>query len=633
MSNQFHHRSRTSHSILFVLVLLVASLASPLSGAGQGTNVSSMVDLATVPVATSTFPERGYQLGQAGDLEFGAVQASWSPDAVDHGGWEMIGPAWRHGYATVHVLLSDRADSWSEPLATVTTLVIGLESPDAARRAVPLLLDMAGHEGGAELEGVTVDANEAGVLGLRAVGDYVVTVRYAPAVGQGSTRQNTADWTPESIAALVGATSNRLNDAVDRAETAAESLGIANVMFYGLQSPWTLPWLYYPSTEHYRVLDGRTVAYGGELDADLEGAIPDGINDLFVSRQQLGDEGYEHLIDVSLARFDSGAEAAAFAADPDSITFPPTWEFTATYTDDDPLPDGQTVERVQVDDDFLRASGYRSVHQDGNVVQVVRWLASGNAVVTREAIAWLTDLQVSCLDALPEPCAPVYQDEIPAALGEGYGEASEASTDGDDAATPVPGSTGADVLESGQFGWEIAIPNDGWELVDSEMYTNSEYYELQSGQSLLMVESVVDHHGDPQQCVLDNLSLLEALEERSVIDLGSDDPDERAAGLEPDHAWAVYTVEPVAEERADQEYTVRYDCYTLAAGDASLVVTHVAPRDLWTGERDKGQRFREGIRLPPASATTHITPPEGDGRYLGRTLHMGIPRIWILRAA
>lgn len=148
---------------------------------------------------------------------------------------------------------------------------------------------------------------------------------------------------------------------------------------------------------------------------------------------------------------------------------------------------------------------------------------------------------------------------------------------------------------------------------------------------------MVDHHGDPQQCVLDNLALLDALpemlEERAVIDIGSDDPDERAAGLEQGHGWAVYTVEPLQEERADQEYTIRYDCFTLAPGDASLVVTHTAPRDLWTAERDKRERFRDGIGFPASSASTHVNPLAGDGRYLGRTLIMGIPRIWIPRAA
>lgn len=336
---------------------------------------------------------------------------------MDHEAWGPIAQAYRHGYSTVHVLLSNRADSWSAPLATVTTLVIGFDSPEAAADAEPALLDIAGYEPTEDVDGVTVYTDVDGLLGVRAEGSYLVLVQYAFVEQQNSTRQNTEDWTPDSIADLVDATAARMRDTVDQAETGTESLGVANVMFFGTQSPWTLPWIYYPSTEHYRVQGGEAVAYGGELDAGREDAIPPGVEDLFVSRQQIGDEGYEHLIDVTLARFESNAEATAFASNPASITFPPTWIFEPDYTAADALPDGATVDRVQVDDN-LRASGYRTIRQEGTTVQIVQWLASGNAVVSPEAIAWLTGVQASCLADLPEPCAPIFQDELPAALRE-----------------------------------------------------------------------------------------------------------------------------------------------------------------------------------------------------------------------
>ena len=42
------------------------------------------------------------------------------------------------------------------------------------------------------------------------------------------------------------------------------------------------------------------------------------------------------------------------------------------------------------------------------------------------------------------------------------------------------------------------------------------------------------------------------------------------------------------------------------------------------------KRFREAIELPdPSTATTAITPLAGDRRHIGRTITMGIPRIWI----
>ena len=92
--------------------------------------------------------------------------------------------------------------------------------------------------------------------------------------------------------------------------------------------------------------------------------------------------------------------------------------------------------------------------------------------------------------------------------------------------------------------------------------------------------------------------MLQDLEPHAVIELGSDDPDEVNAGLEPGHGWAVYTVEPLAEERADQEYTIRIDCYTVVDGAASLVVTHRAPRYEWEFERGKGQELRDALVLP-----------------------------------
>ncbi len=624
-----------SHSplaILLAIIVLVASVmvSTPIVGAAQTRNVASPVDLATVPLPASTLPEPGFQLAQAGDIEFDALPTSWAGDPFDDG-WRPLERAWQHGHSAVHVLLSDRGDSSSEPLATMTTYVFGFDSEDAADAVGPALLAIAGYSPVEDIDGVTVYADVDGLLGLRTEGNYLVLVQYAVA-SQNSTRQNTDDWTPESVAALVELTSERLADAIELAETDAESLGVANVMVAGYQAPWTLPWISYPSTEHYRVLDGEPIAYGGELAADLEDVQPEGVDDLFVSRQQLGEERYEHLIDVTLARFDSDADAAAFAENPEAIAFPPTWTFGPEYAAAEDLPGG-AVERVQVDDDSLRASGYRTVRQQGELVQVVQWLASGNALVSREAIAWLTDLQSACLAALPEPCAPVRQDEFPAALREGD---SPVPLGPEDVATPESGDArdaAPNVIFSDQFGWRVTLPDDGWELTDTERFTNADYHQLRSGRSLITIESVVDQHGDPQTCVLDNLALLETLEERSVIDLGSDDPDERPAGVEPGHGWAVYTVEPLQPVRADQEYTIRYDCYTLAPGGSSLVVTHTAPRDLWAEERDKGERFRDGIQLPGTSATTRVYPPAGDGRSLWRTRTMGIPRIWIPRAA
>jgi hypothetical protein len=92
---------------------------------------------------------------------------------------------------------------------------------------------------------------------------------------------------------------------------------------------------------------------------------------------------------------------------------------------------------------------------------------------------------------------------------------------------------------------------------------------------------------------------------------------------------AIYTVEPLQEERVDHEYTIWYDWYTLFSGETFLVVTLNAPVDDWVEEREKGKRFRDGIEFPELSDGMAITPLAGDERHMRRTLTVGIPRIWI----
>jgi hypothetical protein len=154
---------------------------------------------------------------------------------------------------------------------------------------------------------------------------------------------------------------------------------------------------------------------------------------------------------------------------------------------------------------------------------------------------------------------------------------------------------------------------------------------MQSDRSLVTFESVVDQHGDPQQCVIDELHTLQELEEHAVINLGSDVAEEQPAGMETGHAWAIYTVEPLAEERADQQYTIRIDCYTLIDGGASLVMTQTAPRDLWADEQPKGKVLREGITIPAGHAGDNALAVERTTFW--RHTHVMIDRFWIDLAA
>jgi hypothetical protein len=189
--------------------------------------------------------------------------------------------------------------------------------------------------------------------------------------------------------------------------------------------------------------------------------------------------------------------------------------------------------------------------------------------------------------------------------------------------TPEASSEGS--YTDPQFGWSVDYAEAGWEFSSVEGET---ILELQNGRSIASVETVVDRHGDPTQCILEEVRLLEEFEEHAYITLGSDVEGEPRAGNEPGHVWAIYTVEPLADERADQEYTIRIDCYTMIEGDASLVVHHSAPRDMWESESAKGDDLRANIDISGVAAATS----DGAGAQV-RNVDTMVPRIWIPRAA
>ncbi len=590
------------------------------------------IDLATVPVTPDLLPEPGYQLVQAGRLDYSSIQYALSGDGQPSSGdtvLDDIEDQFTGAYSTILGLHEDRGDASSAVLASVMTMIVGFDDPEAAELAAEDIATRLGLEGGESIGDVETYDGEDGITGISVADDHVVIVDYSFDEQAFSTQQNTEDWTPESVAALVVETADRLDDAIAHADSDEFQPGTAVLTVVGPDAISSIPWFYFPLTDHYRVRDGEVLPYGGELSADLEDVALDGIQDLFVSRQQLGDDGYDHMVDTTIATFDTEAQAAGFAESPPDITFPPTWVFSVDLGEPEEVEEGGTIQTARAEDGVV-ATGYRTVRVTGTTVQVTLWLASENAIASEDGMLELTSRQSDCVDASPDPCPFLPQEEFPAAV-----DADSAASGDWPEATPRASTGGGTVLAGLVHGWELALPDDGWKITSVEFLNGTEFYELQSGRSLITIESVINRAERPEDCILGEAGLLEELEERSVITLGSDDPAERKAGREQDHAWAVYTVEPLQEERADQEYTVRIDCYTLVPGDVSLVVTHSAPRDLWIEERDKGERFRAGLTLPEPSSSvaSATTPPEGDRRNSGRTMAMGIPRIWILLAA
>lgn len=245
-------------------------------------------------------------------------------------------------------------------------------------------------------------------------------------------------------------------------------------------------------------------------------------------------------------------------------------------------------------------SGTLEVRQHGAYVVAVGVRTLGNALSPVDVTSRVMDHQLSCLES-PAPCPPLEVRDLFAAPS----------------ATPVAPTGSEGLIVSQQFGWSVRPDVGDWTITEQFAEPGYDVVEMQSGVSLGTLESVINQHGDAQQCVIDELDALRQFESTAVIDLGSDLVDEVPAGMEPGHAWAIYSVEPLADERADQEYTIRIDCYTLIEGGANLIVTHRAPRDEWAAEREKGQSLRETITLPASVAPMLVmaltVPSEADG--------------------
>jgi hypothetical protein len=342
----------------------------------------------------------------------------------------------------------------------------------------------------------------------------------------------------------------------------------------------------------YRIRDGVTQPAAGELDEPSPATIADGIVQLYQGSEglELGASG-TGFMSTWIGQFESDEAAGTFvdaiASAPSAALFDPYFRISA-----EEQATSQGVEglyRVTGVLDGQAYSGNLEVRQEGAWVVGVGFRTLGSALPPVDVTSRVMDYQLQCL-AVETPCAPYDISslfEVPPA-------------------TPIPPTGATGVITSEEFGWSVRTDSDGWTINERFAESGYDFLELQSGRSLVTLESVINQHGDPVQCVIDELDALQELESSAVIELGSDDPGEVPAGSEPGHAWAIYTVEPLAEERADQEYTIRFDCYTLIEGGANLVVAHRAPRDLWETERVKGDEVREGIALPP----TGIAPLE-----------------------
>jgi hypothetical protein len=600
-----------------VLMLVVAVMTSALPVAvGAAQDDAPLVDLAAMPLAPTDLPDQGYQVMTGGFLDRNAT-AAWiagprneEPAAVE----EMLeNGAWDESYALDLVLLADRAYADSDILALVQTNLYRFADDGAAEDAFDALKDYSSNPDAEETDSPVTDGatvrlvTESGdtLRTLARVDDVVVEVVSLEQFQQ-------VDTATHGTVAI---------DTVDRAIALrrAGAVGVATHALLIADGAEVADLFNAPATgvhQVYRLRDDVVQPAAGELEAPERDAIAPGLRELFQGSQGVRIGDGTGFFSSWIGTFQDDASAAAFVAGLPTASsgallpdpYFPLW------ADEEASAQGVAgVYRVSGTATAGRFSGTVEIRQHGPYVVGIGWRAIGDVLPSVDVTSRLMDAQLACLDAGPR-CAP-----MPVAMLMEPGMA-----------TPVVATPGGQVV-SAEFGWSLSFDPASWTAGEQFAQTGYDYVELRSGESMVTLESVVDQHGDPPQCVVDQLHQLQTLEEHAVIDLGSDVAEGPPAGMETGHAWAIYTVEPLAEERADQEYTIRIDCYTLVEGAASLVMTQTAPRDRWAEEQPKGDVLRQGIVIPVGEATDAVLAGE-------RPIHWRhgdamINKIWIGLAA
>ena len=600
-----------------VLMLVVAVMASALPvAAGAAQDEAPLVDLAAMPLAPADLPEQGFQVMTGGFLDRNAT-ASWiaGPRREEPASVEQMleNGAWEESYALDLVLLADRAFAESDILALVQTNLYRFADDGAAEDAFEELRDYEANPDAEEADSPVADGatvrlvTESGdsLRTLVRVDDIVVEVvsldqfQQVDAATHGTVAIDTMDR-------VIGLRGDGAAGVATHALLIADGAEVADLF----NAPAT------GVHQVYRLRDEVVQPATGELQVPERDVIAPGLRELFQGSQGVRTGDGAGFYSSWIGTFQDDASAAAFVASLPTASsgallpdpYFPLW------ADEEVTAQGVAgVYRVSGTAAAGRFSGTVEIRQHGPYVVGIGWRAIGDVLPSVDVTSRLMDAQLACLDTGPH-CAPM---PVATLMEPGM-------------ATPVVAMPGGQVV-SVEFGWTLTFDPGSWSVGEQFAETGYDYVELQSSKSLVTLESVIDQHGDPPQCVVDQLHELQTLEEHAVIDLGSDVAEERPAGMEAGHAWAIYTVEPLAEERADQEYTIRIDCYTLVEGAASLVMTQTAPRDRWAEEQPKGDVLRQGIVIPVGEATDAALAVERPTHW--RHGDAMINRIWIGLAA
>ena len=571
---------------LMILGLLILSLVAPLPAAHAQAGVDELpTDLAAMLPSGAEIGDDRIQFARGGYL--GVEEARYLIAERYDAGEEALGSVlggieWVQSYDATLVLLADRAIRTSDPVMSHTYTIHELGSADEATVLLSLLSSSPpdpAEEQPAAIEGATtwrtVTSQDDTLHSVVATGAFVFEVESAH-------RRLTPD--ADGHAAAVEAVLDRVDDVVDgiAPNLSQRMVLVQDDRLVPVAVPTDVPLAH----TWYRLIDGSMVLAAGEM--EFEPPLPDGVTDVAIARQtaEISSQNWA-TVGVVIAEFASSSDAEAAIGTP--IKDPLDRFFTTeSLSGELTIPEeGSMVQPISGETRVGgRFSGYRVTVQESDRIAWMTVRSMGSTVFDRESVELWALLQAECLAT--GACSDV------------------ALTDVLPEHEPSQGTPGTEdelgVYDSDVAPWRITYDTSVWQESDRFAEGGYDYLYLRSDRMDATFESIVNHHGDAEQCVLDELDRLRDVESGSYITVGSDDPDARAGGLDNGHAWIVYTVEPLAEQRVDEQYTIRIDCHTVVDGSTSLVVQTWAPRDVWPEIAGMSDDLRAGIEIDGTSA-------------------------------
>ncbi len=576
-----------------MMVLLVAIGLFGTSQPGfvyQDEDDQRFADLAAMPLPPHEVDEAGFQFAAGGYLTLQDARYLIAQDREVEAGLvaeALDAAAWQQGYIQTLVLLEDRSIRHSTPLAAIETTIHEFADDEGAELIAALMSGALLED--AELFDPAVDEATTYRV-VTSLDDRLVTiVRLDRLVIEVVSADATGTPDATEHAELVRSTLGRARSVIedDGSGLSQRIVPLADSRLIPLAIAPELPLVH----TYYRLIHGMVMAVAGEFDAPEADDLPDGVEEIVISRQtaELASQSWM-TAGVIVLDFPNGMTAEEFAEsgvihDPLDIFAVDEASIAATSETEglwiDPLIGESRVGG--------RYSGYRLTVRDGNTVAQMTIRVMGSVRLNQASVEGWALAQRDCLAG--GACDPVMLTDL---------------LETPDPATPVVGGLEDDAYQSPVAAWSIEFDPDIWRVEEAFAEGGYDYLYLRSERMDATFETIVDQHGDPEQCVLDELDRLRELEDSAVITLGSDDPDEPPGGLEAGHGWAIYTVEPLAHTRADEEYTLRIDCYTVLAGTTSLVMQVRAPRDTWVEVSSKWDDLWSRIEIDGL-------PESGDG--------------------